>query len=210
MRIALINGSPKAKQSTSASILTDLKIALSENAEIIQAELHKAVISEKDLEELRACDTLVFAYPLYVDGIPAHLLSCLMALENAPWQDRRVRVYGIVNCGFYEGIQAEPALKVLENWCVKAGFLWSGGIGIGGGGALAQMPHVKNGHGPKAPVAKALRTLADSILQNEAQKNHYVSIAFPRFLYKLAAQMGWRQMVKQNGGRARDLGKRWE
>lgn len=210
MRIALINGSPKAKQSTSASILTDLKIAFSENAEIIQAELHKAVISEKDLEELRACDTLVFAYPLYVDGIPAHLLSCLMALENAPWQDRRVRVYGIVNCGFYEGIQAEPALKVLENWCVKAGFLWSGGIGIGGGGALAQMPHVKNGHGPKAPVAKALRTLADSILQNEAQKNHYVSIAFPRFLYKLAAQMGWRQMVKQNGGRARDLGKRWK
>ncbi|MCI8559447.1 MAG: hypothetical protein HFI19_17160 [Lachnospiraceae bacterium] len=141
MRIALINESPKAKQSTSASILTDLKIALSENAEIIQAE---------------------------------------------------------------------PALKVLENWCVKAGFLWSGGIGIGGGGALAQMPHVKNGHGPKAPVAKALRALADSILQNEAQKNHYVSIAFPRFLYKLAAQMGWRQMVKQNGGRARDLGKRWE
>ena len=109
-----------------------------------------------------------------------------------------------------EIIQAEPALKVLENWCVKAGFLWSGGIGIGGGGALAQMPHVKNGHGPKAPVAKALRALADSILQNEAQKNHYVSIAFPRFLYKLAAQMGWQQMVKQNGGRARDLGKRWE
>lgn len=210
MKIAFINGSPKAKHSTSASILTDLKTALSKNLEIIPVELHKAVISEKDMEKLKTCDTLVFAFPLYVDGIPSHLLSCLTALETAPWQDKRGRVYGIVNCGFYEGIQAEPALKVLENWCAKAGFLWSGGIGIGGGGALAQLPDAKNGHGPKAPVSKALGALAGSILQNETQKNHYISIAFPRFLYKLAAQMDWRQMVKQNGGRAKDLGRRRE
>ena len=33
-----------------------------------------------------------------------------------------------------------------------------------------------------------------------------VSIAFPRFLYKMAAQLGWRQMIKENGGKVKDLG----
>ena len=28
-----------------------------------------------------------------------------------------------------------------------------------------------------------------------------VSFAFPRFLYKIAGEIGWRQMIKQNGGK---------
>lgn len=207
MKIALINGSPKVSHSASASLLTDLKSFLSREADLIDVGLNKAIISEKILEELKNADALVFAYPLYVDGIPAHLLSCLMQLENTPWSNRKIHVYGIANCGFYEGIQTETALKILQNWCIKTGLIWGGGVGTGGGGALAQLPDVKNGHGPKAPIEKALRSLADSILRYEVQKNNYVTLAFPRFLYKTAGQMGWRQMMKQNGGNAKDLGK---
>lgn len=120
--------------------------------------------------------------------------------------DRLPCLNALVNCGFYEGIQAEFALDILQNWSAKTGLTWGGGIGIGGGGALAQMPSAENGHGPKAPIEKALRAMAGKILRREAQENNYVSIAFPRFLYKMAAQMGWRQMIKANGGRSRDLG----
>ena len=81
---------------------------------------------------------------------------------------------------FYEGIQAEFALDILQNWSAKTGLTWGGGIGIGGGGALAQMPSAENGHGPKAPIEKALRAMAGKILRREAQENNYVSIAFPR------------------------------
>lgn len=213
MRIALINGSPKVNNNASKILLTDLKRILaghtqnfhSEKQEIQEIAMHNTVIAAETLELLKNTDIWVFACPLYVDALPAHLLSCLVQLEACDWPNRPTQIYGIVNCGFYEGVQAEFALNILQNWSARIGFTWGGGIGVGGGGALAQMPTVENGHGPKAPIEKALRAMTDKILLREIQENSYVSIAFPRFLYKMAAQMGWRQMIKANGGKRRDL-----
>ena len=204
MRIALINGSPKVNNSASGTLLSDIKGYLGERIELVEVGLHSAVISKEAIAELEKADVWVFAYPLYVDGIPGHLLSCLMQLEETLLQ-KQISIYGIVNCGFYEGIQAKHALKLLENWSIKADFAWCGGVGIGGGGGLAMMPQMKPGQGPKAPIDKALAELAESILKGEARENNYVSVAFPRFLYKLGAQMGWRQMIKANGGKTKDL-----
>ncbi len=210
MRVALINGSPKINGSTSGLLLDDLKSILSDRAETAGIEVHTAAISEEELMQLDSSDVWVFACPLYVDGIPAHLLSCLVQLEKAHLQSRGILVYAIVNCGFYEGLQAEYALEILRNWCDKAGFVWSGGIGVGGGGALAMMPRTESGKGPRAPIDKALGMMADNMVQHKPQENQYVSVAFPRFLYKLCAQMGWRQMIRSNGGKTKDLGKQPE
>ncbi|MBD5530740.1 MAG: NAD(P)H-dependent oxidoreductase [Lachnospiraceae bacterium] len=210
MKIALINGSPKMQRSASATLLEELQLSISETAEVTETALHTSDISEDVWEKLKSADVWVFSYPLYVDGIPGHLLSCLMQLEKEKWQEKEIRVYGIVNCGFYEGIQAEFALTLLKNWCEKCGFLYAGGIGVGGGGGLAQMPKVQGGHGPRAPIEKALQAMAVSILQQKTQENRYVSVAFPRFLYRMAAQTGWRRWIKANGGKAKDLGKKPE
>ncbi len=206
MRIALINGSPKVNNSTSGVLLEDLKGYLGENAEVVNFEFHSAAVSREVIEELAGADAWVFAYPLYVDGIPGHLLSCLIQLEEARLQNRQIHIYGIVNCGFYEGIQARLALQLLQTWSLKAGFIWSGGVGAGGGGGLAMMPRLEPGHGPKAPIDKALADLSDIILKEEVQENNYVSVAYPRFLYKMGAQIGWRRMIKANGGKSKDLG----
>lgn len=215
MKIALLNGSPKAKNSSTEILLADLKRCLSEQTEIVETALRSTTNLEENVTELQTADAWVISCPLYVDGIPGHLLSCLAEFEkyhhkkynreNGTSEQHNIHVYGIVNCGFYEGIQAETALEILENWCVKSGFIWSGGIGVGGGGALAMMNSPKPGTGPKAPVDKALQAMADKILKREIQPNCYVSVAFPRFLYKMAAQMGWRQLIRANGGRAKDL-----
>lgn len=69
------------------------------------------------------------------------------------------------------------------------------------------MQQPKPGRGPKAPIEKALAELADTIRKKEVRENKYVSVAFPRFLYKMGAQFGWRQMIKKNGGKGKDLGK---
>lgn len=207
MRIALINGSPKLNNSASGALLEDLKVYLREKTEIVDFNFHVDTISKEAIAELAKTDIWVFAYPLYVDGIPGHLLSCLSQLEEACLTNPKIHIYGIVNCGFYEGIQARLALKLLQNWSAKAGFIWGGGVGVGGGGGLAMMPKLEPGQGPKAPIDKALETFADTILKKEVQENNYVSVAFPRFLYKIGAQIGWRQMIKANGGKARDLGK---
>lgn len=214
MKIALINGSPKVSNSTSKILLADIKRILTEHTpdsptekvEIVEINLHNTVVSAEALKMLHDSDTWVIACPLYVDGIPAHLLSCFVQLETCDWTDRPIQIHGIVNCGFYEGIQAEFALDILQNWSAKTGLTWGGGVGVGGGGALTQMPSAENGHGPRAPIEKALRAMAGKMLRRGVQANKYVSIAFPRFLYKMAAQMGWRQMIKANGGKSRDLG----
>lgn len=210
MRVALINGSPKVNKSASQVLLGDLEFYLSEKVEVLEIGLHTTNISEEMLEKFINTDAWVFACPLYVDGIPGHLLSCLNQLEKIPLDHSKIHIYGIVNCGFYEGIQAEFALKIFQNWCAKTGFNWGGGIGIGGGGALTMMPKAKPGHGPKAPVDKVICVIADIIIHKQTQENSYVSVAFPRVLYKFMAQMGWRQMMKGNGGKVKDLGKQPE
>lgn len=210
MNIALINASPKKKGSTSKTLLEDLRTSLSEEAEITEYDFQTAAISRTLLEELSRADAWVFSLPLYVDGIPSHLLSCLVQIEQAQLNPPEVYVYGIVNLGFYEGIQAKPALNILENWCMKCGFVWGGGVGAGGGGGLSQMPATKTGTGPKGPIDNALKELADSILARDTQENRFVSIAFPRFLYQKGAQIGWRKMIRANGGSRKDLKNRPE
>ncbi len=208
MRIALINGSPKVKGSASGSLLAMVKDLLGGKAEIEEISLHTAVLSEKEMDMLQKMDVWVFAFPLYVDGVPSHLLAQMVNMEKNQIGNGRASVYGIVNCGFYEGIQAEYALDIMKNWCIKAGLMWKSGIGVGGGGGLAYMPTGENG--PAAPIYRDFALLVDEILQNKEHENRYVSIAFPRALYKMGAQTGWRQMIKKNGLKSRNLGDRPE
>ena len=171
MRIALINGSPKVNNSASSTLLEDIKGYVGENAEVTRLGFHSPTISQEVIEELEKTDIWVFSCPLYVDGIPGHLLSCLVQLEEVRIHNPQIHVYGIVNCGFYEGIQAEYALKILQNWCLKTGFIWSGGIGVGGGGGLAMMPQKESGYDPKTPIDKALVELSNAILKKQVREN---------------------------------------
>ena len=208
MKIVLINGSPKIKGSASGILLTDLKRCLA--GEVEEISLHTGTVPAEARQTMENADVWVFVFPLYVDGVPGHLLSCLMELEQAARPTGEVKVYGIVNCGFFEGIQTEYALDILKNWCTRLGLLWGGGIGVGGGGSLAMLPAAEAEHGPKAPINKALKALAENILHGKAQENTYVSVGMPRFFYQLAAQMGWRKLIRANGGKWADLGKRPE
>ncbi|MCR5753319.1 MAG: NAD(P)H-dependent oxidoreductase [Acetatifactor sp.] len=205
MKVVLINASPR-NSSSSASLLESLKRYLDGQIETVELHCSKKVVSEDDLKQLRDADRWVIACPLYVDGIPGHFLSCMKQIADEV--KSTPHVYGIINCGFYEGIQTDLALEILENWCCKSDYSWGGGVGVGGGGALASLPKLEPGVGPKAPVDKALKNLAETVLKNIPQKNEFVSLAFPRFLYKLAAQWGWRGAIKTNGGCAKDLNKR--
>ena len=191
MKIALLNGSPKTKNSSSEILLADLKRCLSKppdteiavlpeactaRPEILETALRHSTVPEETVKNLQTADAWVISCPLYVDGIPGHLLSCLAELEkynrentvgknttekNAPSCQPGIYVYGIVNCGFYEGIQAETALEILENWCAKAGLIWGGGIGVGGGGAIApnRAPGQKppsTRHSPRCPIESSV------------------------------------------------------
>ncbi len=218
LKIALINASPKAKDSASGYLLEELKPLLKDS---IISEYSLRTFQLKELEALLQQDAVVFAFPIYVDGIPAHLLRCLSQWEElARGGKPGLRVYAIVNCGFYEGHQNKNALQILKNWCIKAGLTWGQGVGIGCGGMIASIRGIPHGQGPKRNISVALEALAGNILaggsSNEAGTlstasalpELYAQPGFPRVMYKLAGEWGWRKTAKANGLKKKDLGMR--
>lgn len=208
MKITLINGSPKAKGSASGLILKELQELLSPENKIVNLHFRKKKPGSSDLQLLRNSNVMVFAFPLYVDSLPSHLLSCLIQLEdelkNAAFS-KDCTVYAIANCGFYEGCQNTLALNIMKNWCARAGGIWGGGLGVGAGGMMPVINSIAAGKGPKKNFSGALNTLSDRISRQETVENICFSPNFPRFLYKLAGEMGWRKAVKDNGLKRRDL-----
>ncbi|WP_018305336.1 hypothetical protein [Desulfitobacterium hafniense] len=206
LKIALINGSPKAKNSASEAALQALGTFL-RDSEITEYDFRKPQLSFEHLKQLEEQEVWVLAFPLYVDGIPSHLLSCLAQLENhfKARPTPKVTVYCLVNCGFYEGEQCGLALEMVENWCAKSGRQWGQGLGIGAGGMLPALKNVPAGSGPKKNLGKALQTLAANIAHRTSGDNIFITANFPRFAYKFAAEAGWRKMVKANGLKTADL-----
>lgn len=211
MKIALINGSPKLKQSASNYILQDLKKLLdSENNTIIECHFSKPQIETRHFEELTDCDAIVFAFPLYVDGIPSHLLNDLVELEKffSLNKEKDIMVYSIVNSGFYEGHQNKIAIEMMENWCIKAGLKWGQGVGIGAGGMISALRNVPAGYGPRKNIDNALKQLACNILESASAENIFISPNFLRIAYKFAAESSFRKSIKANGLKVRDLHRR--
>ncbi len=203
LRIALINGSPKAKDSASGCLLKEIQEQLKE-CELQEYTLRTP--EPKNLEELINHDVLVFCFPLYVDGVPSHLLSCLNELSSKlEGLKKDIKIYAISNAGFYEGHQNQYALQIIRNWSVKCGLTWGQGLGIGGGGMMLSLQNVPHGKGPKKNLSIAIDTLAGNILAGVSAENIYINAGIPRFLYKMAAEMGWRQAVKENGLKTKDL-----
>lgn len=210
MRILMINASPKKQNSASGELVNNLKACFSQNTSLTEYKISTGTISEDIMNYLNAVDVLVIAFPLYVDGIPAHLLSCLCQIEEKGISNKQLKIYGIANCGFYEGKQNALALEILENWCDKIGATWGQAVGLGGGGGLAQMSEIPLGKSLKKNLGTAFETLAKNIENGESAENIYVSLDMPRFLYKMAGEMGWRTAIKENGLDVKDLSRKCE
>lgn len=208
MKIALINGSPKVKRSATNNILEVIKSLLDKETHTI-TEYHfaKPQIEVEDMEQFLDFDAMIFAFPLYVDGIPSHLINCLIRLENyiSTNKTKKTMVYSIANCGFYEGHQNKVGLEIMENWCAKAGLKWGQGIGIGAGGMILSLAGVPFGHGARKNMDTALTKLVNNIVECNSQENIFTSPNFPRIAYKFLGESGFRKSIKRNGLRRRDL-----
>ncbi len=89
------------------------------------------------LNKISDIDQLVIALPLYVDGIPSHVLMFLERLESYCIENQKsFKLYVIANCGFYEGEQTSIMLDQLKCFCKKADLIYGGAIGIGAGEML--------------------------------------------------------------------------
>ncbi len=132
MKTVFINGSPKKRFCASSYFLFLQRLFV--RGEKVTETLRTPADHDRVLEQLRDAQAVVFGVPLYVDGIPSHVLGFLEKMEMFCKENGlQLSVYCIANNGFIEGKQNEALMRVFENFCNRAGLTWGGGVGIGGG-----------------------------------------------------------------------------
>ncbi len=132
MKTLFINCSPKKRFCASAYFLTLLRLFV--GGKQVTETLRTPGDHDRILEQLRDAEAVVFCLPLYVDGVPSHVLPFLEKMEIfCRENDLHPRICCVANNGFIEGRQNEPLMQVFEHFCTRAGLKWGGGVGIGGG-----------------------------------------------------------------------------
>ncbi len=132
MKTLFVNCSPKKRFCATAYFLFLQKLFV--GGKKVTEKLRTPADHDRILEQLRDAQAVVFGVPLYVDGVPSHVLKFLEKMEVFCKENGlHLNVYCIANNGFIEGKQNEPLMRVFENFCVRAGLSWGGGVGVGGG-----------------------------------------------------------------------------
>jgi hypothetical protein len=209
MRILLVNGSPRRAAANSRIVLDSLKSRLGEGHEYRMVEAMSRDAEAGDLE----CDFIVLAFPLYIDCLHSRLLSWLLSYEAllararaSGGARRRIGLIAVANNGFHEGVQNETALRIVANFCARAGIEWRGGLGVGTGEMLKELKGAPSRMLIKRPVSLALDAIASRVGEEPSPSgNLYVQHAFPWLLFKLVAHAGWRRQARANGLGPREL-----
>ena len=114
MKTVFINCSPKKRFCASAYFLFLQRLFT--GGEKVTEKLRTPADHERILDQLRGADAAVFCLPLYVDGVPSHVLRFMEKMEAFCRENRlQLHVYCIANNGFIEGKQNEPMMQVLTS-----------------------------------------------------------------------------------------------
>lgn len=219
MKLTIINGSPKVNDNPSVSdYLSTLAETKIQNGAfgIERFSARKSVLagSTDAFFAMAESDAILLVFPLYFFCLPGILTRFLQDyaafVKTQPQNGKVPRVYAIVNCGFPEDEINSDALRVVESFCRKIGAKHRFGLMIGGGGMIL---------GAKgAPFMKEFMKTIDGFLsdvQNDiiapsdaGHKTMRAFVKFPRRLYFMMGNIGWKMQARQNGLKARDLKKK--
>ncbi len=198
--LALV-GSPRAK-STSEMLARYLCAGLAArgwqtNVQQISPAIRQAGRWSALEQQFLRADVIALVFPLYVDSLPAATtlaLERLAAVHRAGAPRQTQRLLAVVNCGFFEAQQNDVALAICQQFAVETGLSWSGGLAIGGGGAL-------NGRSLQTdkmvmPLATALNMAVDAVHAGAEIPAEALALArrklMPSWLYFTMANLGMR------------------
>lgn len=138
MKTLLIDASPKKHLSNSAYFMGFGRLFMcGRGNRFSKAKLPRTALYDDLFNRIGESDRVVLATPLYVDGVPSHVLRFLTALERRCAETGvSIDLYVLANCGFYEGRQTRCLMEQMEAWCERAKVKFRGGLGIGAGEML--------------------------------------------------------------------------
>jgi multimeric flavodoxin WrbA len=208
-RAILLVGSPRTRKSTSHAIGTYLMEQLATRGvetETIQVytALNNAERMRSLLEKLDAADLTVLAFPLYVDSLPAPVITLLerIAAQRAG-NPSTARFAALANCGFPEASHNTIALSICSEFARQSGLTWAGGLALGAGQGLVHGTPLDELDGRVIPLKNALKLAAEALAQGQpipAEAQDLLAKPFiPAWLYRSMGAIGWRQQAKRWG-----------
>ena len=212
--VILLSASPKVNQEEAVSHFMARRgeACLKDDALNVQALSVREALLHRKAEEaflaVQQADAVVVIFPLYFFCMPAMLTRFLQDFAaQYPSAAKPANVYAIVNCGFPEPEINLEAMRVIESFCQHTGRIFGGGLLVGCGGMLLAAQ--------QAPFLKPLFEQIDGLfsrlkldLESDKPTNKIllnVTAKFPRVLYFIGGNSGWRMMARKNGLRPKDL-----
>jgi multimeric flavodoxin WrbA len=202
-RALLLVGSGKPHgTSTSESLGGSLALALrSRGVEVDTRYVARVTHSDERLQEfvqeVRTCDLLLVASPVYIDALPALVTKAFEAIAtdraDAAMQSP-LSVAMLLNCGFPESRHAAVARTIGALFAGQIGARWAGALQLGGGGAVHGQPLEEAGrvvsHIPQL-LDDAAASLANGHAIAQQTIESFRQQLMPTALYMAAGDAGW-------------------
>ncbi|BCZ44616.1 hypothetical protein psyc5s11_06830 [Clostridium gelidum] len=209
INLCVINGSPRKQNSGSTYLISELNKLLDNNVETKEYYISNLMKDKTLLEEIISYDKIIFTSPLYADCFPSAMLEFMAVFENFIKEKNNIKMdmYCLVNCGFLEGTQNKIALNIMKIYCMRLDFNWRFGVGIGGGEFMTGSKEMPLNSRIKKPVYNAFLALKEDIENNsDGQVDNILTNAkIPKFIFKFAANIGWKSMAKKDNLKVKDL-----
>ena len=221
MKISMINGSPKVASSCSGLLLNQLQKDILNKAgssitskDFTLYQINRNPLSDRDIAEIIISDIIVVAFPLYVDGIPSHMLAALYQLEEAfsgLSVSAKPTFYGIINNGFSEGFQNQHAANMLKLFCQRAGISFGQVFATGAGEMMRSMieANAPFGEGPLSFVKEPWNSFVEHIISQESASSVFSSLKMPGVLFRIIGNHTfWKPAAKKNGISEKQMARR--
>ena len=194
----LINGSQKNKDSNSLYFLKYISEYLDEyNLFDLKKDNYEDI-----LNSINMSDSIVLAFPLYVDSPTSITLKFLDYIYDSRIDLKAKKIYIVINCGFREGCQNITALEIVKRWCFKVNLEYSGAILIGAGEIVGKKGYkyiTKKAH-------KKLHEFSVDIANNDLSKTFVTSMdLLNNRVYVMLANYSWTKKGKKNKLTKEDL-----
>lgn len=213
-KVVLVSASPKVDQTEAVSQFLAARgerLLAGEGLEVVTIPVRRALLhheTKSAFETMQSADAVIFVFPLYFFCLPGMLTRFLQEFSaEYPLAEHTSNVYAIINCGFPEPEINEEAIRVIECFSLQTGRNFLGGVLVGCGGMLlgaAQAPFMR-------PVfekidALFIRVKHDALSGTPEERQIIMTTPkFPKWMYFVAGNAGWRSMARRNKLRPRDL-----
>jgi multimeric flavodoxin WrbA len=130
MKLAIINGSPRGKNSNSRLLMEQFIAGLEKGNSAVEFEIYYLVNRHQTqdvIDYCRQCDVILMAFPLYTDAMPGLVKLLFEKMPRFPGK----KIGYIVQSGFPEAIHCFYLEKYLEKFTKKLGAIYLGTVSKG-------------------------------------------------------------------------------